>query len=80
MRVAIIHDWLNQFGGGEVVLEALREMFPSAPIYTTLYDANVMPEHYRTWDIRTSFLQRLPRTTLYLRYLMPFYPLAIEQF
>jgi glycosyltransferase involved in cell wall biosynthesis len=80
MRVAIVHDWLNQFGGGEVVLEALHELFPEAPIYTTLYDADVMPERYRTWDIRTSFLQRLPRTTAYFRYLMPLYPLAIEQF
>jgi len=80
MRVAIIHDWLNQVGGGEAVLEALHAMFPTAPIYTTLYDAAVMPEYYRTWDIRTSFLQRLPRTTRYFRYLMPLYPLAIEQF
>lgn len=80
MRVAIVHDWLNQVGGGEAVLEALRELFPEAPIYTTLYDADVMPEGYRTWDIRTSFLQCLPRTTTYFRYLMPLYPLAIEQF
>lgn len=80
MRVAIVHDWLNQVGGGEAVLEALHELFPEAPIYTTLYDRNVMPDHYRTWDIRTSFLQRLPRTTAYFRYLMPLYPLAIEQF
>lgn len=80
IQVAIVHDWLNQLGGGEVVLEALRELFPEAPVYTTLYDADVMPKHYRTWDIRTSFLQRLPRSTAYFRYLMPLYPLAIEQF
>lgn len=80
MRVAIVHDWLNQLGGGEAVLEALHELFPEAPIYTTLYDARVMPEYYRTWDIRTSFLQYLPRTTAYFRALMPLYPLAIEQF
>jgi len=80
IRVAIVHDWLNQLGGGEVVLEALRELFPEAPVYTTLYDADVMPKHYRTWDIRTSFLQHLPRSTAYFRYLMPLYPLAIEQF
>lgn len=80
MRVAIVHDWLNQFGGGELVLEALHELFPDAPVYTTLYDANVMPREYQTWDIRTSFIQSLPRTTAYFRYLMPLYPLAVEQF
>ncbi|MDP3974869.1 MAG: glycosyltransferase [Candidatus Jorgensenbacteria bacterium] len=38
MRVAILHDYLNQYGGAERVLEALLEMFPDADLYTLLYD------------------------------------------
>ncbi len=38
MRVALIHDYLNQWGGGERVLLALMRMFPDAPVYTLLYD------------------------------------------
>ena len=38
MRIALAHDYLNQWGGAERVLEVLAEMFPEAPIYTLLYD------------------------------------------
>ena len=34
MRVALVHDYLNEYGGAERVLETLSEMFPQAPIYT----------------------------------------------
>ncbi len=39
MKVALVHDYLNQYGGGERVLEDLMKIFPTAPIYTLLYDA-----------------------------------------
>ena len=38
MRVAICHDYLNQFGGAERVLQTLLELFPEADLYTLLYD------------------------------------------
>lgn len=38
MRVAILHDYLNQFGGAERVLQAFLELFPEADLYTLLYD------------------------------------------
>ena len=37
MRVALVHDYLNEYGGAERVLEALCEIFPKAPIYTAFY-------------------------------------------
>jgi len=61
MRVAIVHDFLMQMGGAEKVVEVLHAMYPDAPVYTSAYDPEVMPDYYRTWDIRTSFLQRLPQ-------------------
>ena len=78
MRVALVHDYLNQYGGAERVLEQLHVLFPSAPIYTSMYDPAAMPAVYRTWDIRTSFMQRLPLVTRsHQAYLMA-YPLAFE--
>ncbi len=38
MKVAILHDYLNQFGGAERVLQAIIELFPDADLYTLLYD------------------------------------------
>ncbi|MCX6023170.1 MAG: hypothetical protein NTZ05_15860 [Chloroflexi bacterium] len=79
MRVALVHDWLNQNGGAERVLEVLHDMFPDAPVYTSIYAPEVFP-HYQGWDIRTSFLDRLPGARRNHQKLLPFYPLAFEQF
>ena len=38
MKIALVHDYLNQYGGAERVLEAFCEAFPKAPIYTLFYD------------------------------------------
>ena len=56
MKVALVHDWLNQMGGAEDVLEALVEMYPAAPIYTSMYAPQLMPAAYRQWDIRTTWM------------------------
>jgi hypothetical protein len=36
-NVAIVHDYLNQRGGAERVVLEMSHMWPSAPIYTSLY-------------------------------------------
>jgi glycosyltransferase involved in cell wall biosynthesis len=80
MKVALAHDYLNQYGGAERVLEQLHDLYPDAPIYTSMYDPRVMPAAYRSWDIRTSFMQRFPFvTTRHQAYLMA-YPIAFESF
>jgi len=80
MKVALAHDYMNQFGGAERVLEQLHDYYPHAPIYTSMYDPNAMPAAYRSWDIRTSFMQRLPLvTSRHQAYLMA-YPIAFESF
>jgi glycosyltransferase involved in cell wall biosynthesis len=80
MRVALVHDYLNQYGGAERVLEQLHDLFPDAPIYTSMYDPAVMPVSYRTWDIRTSFMQKLPLVTKRHQAYLMLYPLAFESF
>src|SRR5918912_4395991 len=80
MRVAIVHDYLNQYGGAERVLEALHELYPNAPVYTSIYDPDAMPSLYRSWDIRTSWMQHLPAWKHYFRHYLPFYPCAFEHF
>jgi glycosyltransferase involved in cell wall biosynthesis len=79
MRVALIHDWLNQIGGAENVLESLVRMFAGAPVYTSMYAAEIMPPQYREWDIRTTFMQRLPGVTTHHQAYMPVYPVAFSR-
>jgi glycosyltransferase involved in cell wall biosynthesis len=80
MKVAIVHDFLMQMGGAEKVVEVLHDMFPDAPIYTSAYDENAMPMYYRTWDIRTSFLQKMWMKKHSHRMALLLYPAAFESF
>ena len=80
VKVALVHDWLNQKGGAENVLEVMAGLFPKAPIYTSIYDPDRMPPEYRSWDIRTSFMRRLPGVVKHHQTYMPLYPLAFRSF
>jgi len=80
MKTALVHDWMNQIGGAEDVLENMAGMFPLSPILTSLYAPERMPGHWRQWDIRTSFINRLPFAHKKQQLYFPLYPLAFEQF
>lgn len=78
-RVAIVHDYLNQWGGAERVLEEFRAIWPDAPIYSSIYDRERMPQAYRTWPIHTTFMQHLPGIMRSHRPYLPLYPLAFAR-
>lgn len=80
MRIALVHEYLNQFGGAERMLLALCAIFPDAPIYTLFYDKNSTGGVFEKRDIRTSFLQNLPLVKKYHRRFPLLMPFAIEQF
>ncbi len=80
MRVAFIHDYLNQYGGAERVLEVLHSLYPAAPVFTSVYDPAAMPDLYRSWDIRTSWMQRLPGWRRHFQKYFLLYPSAFESF
>jgi len=58
----------------------MHEMWPEAPVYTSVYLPDAMPSAYRSWDIRTSFMQRLPGLHSHFQKYLPLFPLAFEQF
>jgi glycosyltransferase involved in cell wall biosynthesis len=76
LRVAIVHDWLNQIGGAEGVLEVLVDMFPQAPVYTSMYWPQGMPVAYRQWDVHTTWMDRLPGIYRHHQPYLLLYPLA----
>jgi len=58
MKVAIVHDYLNVYGGGEALMHAIWELYPNSDIYTAEYDADAMAKagafggakiHYPKW-------------------------------
>jgi glycosyltransferase involved in cell wall biosynthesis len=60
LRVAIVCDWLTNMGGAEHVVLSLHKAFPDAPIYTSVFAPEKCPQ-FKDLDIRTTYLQHLPR-------------------
>ncbi len=76
MKIALVASWLNQYGGAERVLEVVHDLFPDAPVFTSTYWPRALPPAYQTWDIRPSFLNRVPIANQ--RLVLPLYPAAFE--
>ncbi|SRR5258708_353011 len=79
MKVAIVYDRVNKWGGAERVLLALHKIFPEAPLYTSLYSTNagwakVFPR------IRSSSLNKIKFLRNKHEYLAPLMPLVFESF
>jgi len=80
VKIAIVHDYLNQAGGAERVVGTLHTMFPGAPIFTTILDRSSLWDVLRDADIRTSWMQKLPLLKRHFKAYLLFYPGAIERF
>jgi len=80
MKVALVHDYLNQYGGAERVLEALAEIYPQAPVYTLIYNREIAERILPERQIFASFLQKAPLIKKHHRYFPPLMPLAVEKF
>lgn len=78
MKVALVHDYLNQMGGAERVVLALHELFPDAPLYTSIYDPQRVDPAFQKIDVRTSFMQKWPLVKKHHQPFLPFYPIAME--
>lgn len=63
MKVALVHDYIKEYGGAERVLESLHEVFPDAPVFTSVYLPSYLGPHkqrFASWNIKTSWAQNLP--------------------
>lgn len=77
-RVALAHDWLVTWRGGEKVLLAIAELFPDAPIHTLFHDAAAMPAALEAHRIEASLLDRVPGARERHRLFLPLMPAAIR--
>lgn len=63
MKIALVHDYLREYGGAERVVEVMHEIWPQAPLYTSFIDWEALGEQakrFRGWDIRPSWVQNNP--------------------
>jgi glycosyltransferase involved in cell wall biosynthesis len=60
MKIAIVADWLTNYGGAESVISAFHELYPDAPIFTTIYKPEKMRELGELKNVRTTWLNKIP--------------------
>ncbi len=80
MKIALVHDYLREYGGAERVLEALHELYPEAPVYVGFVDQQALGRHWQNfadWEIRETWLAKLP---LIKRLYSPYRVLAAKAF
>jgi len=77
MKIALVHDYLNQLGGGERVLDALLQLYPDADVYTLLHDEVKTRGLYKEKVVGTSFLD-FPFARRHHRLFIPLMPLAAK--
>ncbi len=80
MKVAIVHDWLVNYGGAERVVEEMLKLYPDADIYTLVYDEKKMGKIFPKEKVHTSFVQKLPMSTKLYTKLLTLMPKAFESF
>ncbi len=80
MKVALIHDHLAQDGGAEKVLKVFSDMFPTAPIYTLLYEKKNVDKYFKDRKIEPSIIQKLPGGIKHYQWYLFFMPIAVEFF
>jgi len=79
MNLAIVHEWLNIFGGSERLLSEIINMYPQADLYALIHNKqNLINTPLEGRSIKTSFLQKIPRVEHLYRGLLPLMPFAIE--
>jgi len=79
MKVALVYDRVNKWGGAERVLLALHKIFPNAPLYTSVYHPKKAP-WAKVFNIKTSFLQFFPKASSSHESYAPLMPFAFESF
>ena len=79
-KVAIVHDWLTGYRGGEKCLSYFLKLYPEADIFTLIHIPGSTTNEIDARVKKVSFLQQIPFAKKKYRYLLPLFPLAIKSF
>jgi len=79
MKVALVYDRVNKFGGAERVLLALHKIWPEAPLYTAVYDSQGAP-WAKNFSVIPSFAQKFPLAKKQHEIYPSLMPFAFESF
>src|SRR3989344_3526040 len=80
MKIALVHEFLNQLGGAERVLHNFLEIWPEATIHTIFYDRVKTQGEFDKYKKKTSFLNSLPGSHRHPRLFVTLMSSAVERF
>jgi glycosyltransferase involved in cell wall biosynthesis len=80
MKIALVHEFLNQLGGAERVLENFLEIWPDATVHVLIFDQNKTGKIFGSHNLKTSFLDKCFLSRNHHRWLLPLMPMAVESF
>ncbi len=78
LKVAIVHDWLVSFAGADRVVDQIKQAFPQAVIYTLVYDKSKFPKYFQEYDVRTTYIQKIPGSAKLYKLMLTMMPKAFE--
>ncbi len=77
MKIALVHDWLTNMGGAEQCVLNFMDVYPEAPIYTSMFVKDNVDERFSAKKVVTTFLQRFVKKGH--QKLFPLMPMAFER-
>jgi len=78
LKVAIVADELQYWGGAQDDIVAFSKIFPNSVIYTSIYEQEVVEKFFKDFDIRSSFVQKMPFERKLREEYFLLYPLAFR--
>lgn len=78
LKVAIIADELQFWGGAQDDIIAFTKVFPNSTIYTSIYEQDVLKEHFQGKEVKASFIQKMPFEKKLREEYFLLYPLAFR--
>ena len=78
MKVALVHDYLVDAGGAERIAEVFHQLYPEAPLYTSIFDPKTTFDCFSEMDIHASFLQYIIKIGVIINGSCHYIPLLLE--
>jgi glycosyltransferase involved in cell wall biosynthesis len=78
LKVALAHDYLNSWGGGERVLAIFKELYKEADVFAITHDPEKVKGHV-DFPVHTSFLQKVPFAVKLHKWFLVLMPLAVHK-
>jgi glycosyltransferase involved in cell wall biosynthesis len=80
IKVAIVSDEMQYWGGSQDIILALQKVFPHSTIYTSIYEKHIVEKYFPEKEVRASFVQRMPFEKKLREIYFSLYPLAFKLF